>query len=340
MTTADRARHILHTQLEADFCQAPGSISRALEELRDYPEAESLPLLATVQPPSEKMGSSRRRNDDIWELRVANYAGVGILCAKHPRVLEKAIDYMLGDQSNWLGDYAQLRQLNELLTPYTQQVSGTSIYYTPGRALLNSVVPEGVQAQEVKCAVPGVGMMRRVDPAELKAALLAEITGERTIRREANASADALEADPEDTTVGETRLRVELLDAEQIESFRGDKRYSNALGFSERRPDVLVLAAYAADGEPADGPVAMVGLSDDSPIMRQIGIDVLPAWRGAGIASSLVRDAARLTLAEGYLPFYGTSPSHILSQRVAMNAGLVPTWWEYVSTSLNDLPMD
>lgn len=355
VTTVDRARHILHTQLEADFCQAPGSISRALEELRDYPEAESLPLLATVQPPSEKMGAARRRNDDIWELRVANYASVGILCAKHPRVLEKAVDYMLGDQSNWLGDYAQLRQLNELLTPYTQQVSGTSIYYTPGRALLNSVVPEGVQAQEVKCAVPGVGMMRRVDPAELKAALLAEITGERTIRREANASAGAIEVDPEDTEARVNRLRVELLDAEQFERFRGDKRYSNALGFSVTRPDVLVLAAYpveenaskapevAAAGEsnPAlADPIAMVGMSDDSPIMRQIGIDVLPAWRGAGIASVLVRDAARLTLAEGYLPFYGTSPSHMLSQRVAMNAGLVPTWWEYVSTSLNDLPMD
>lgn len=351
VTTADRARHILHTQLEADFCQAPGSISRALEELRDYPDAESLPLLATVQPPSEKMGAARRRNDDIWELRVANYASVGILCAKHPRVLDKAIDYMLGDQSNWLGDYAQLRQLNELLTPYTQQVSGTSIYYTPGRALLNSVVPEGVQAQEVKCAVPGVGMMRRVDPAELKAALLAEITGERTIRREANASAGALEVDPQDTQARVTRLRVELLDAEQFERFRGDKRYSNALGFSVTRPDVLVLAAYPVD-ENASGalaagespaladPIAMVGLSDDSPIMRQIGIDVLPAFRGAGIASVLVRDAARLTLAEGYLPFYGTSPSHILSQRVAMNAGLVPTWWEYVSTSMNDLPMD
>ena len=349
VTTLDRARHILHTQLEADFCQAPGSISRALKELRDYPEAESLPLLATVQPPSEKMGAARRRNDDIWELRVANYASVGILCAKHPRVLEKAIDYMLGDQSNWLGDYAQLRQLNELLTPYTQQVSGTSIYYTPGRALLNSVVPEGVQAQEVKCAVPGVGMMRRVDPAELKAALLAEITGERTIRREANASAGAIEVDPEDTEARVTRLRVELLDAEQFERFRGDKRYSNALGFSTTRPDVLVLAAYAVDGAgDTEGagiranadPVAMVGMSDDSPIMRQIGIDVLPAFRGAGIASALVRDAARLTLAEGYLPFYGTSPSHMLSQRVALNAGLVPTWWEYVSTSMNDLPMD
>ena len=349
ITTVDRARHTLHTQLEADFCQPTGSISKALTEFKEHPEAESLPLLATVQLPSEKMGAARRRNDGIWELRVANYASVGILCAKHPRVLDKAIDYMLGDQSNWLGDYAQLRQLNELLTPYTQQVSGTSIYYTPGRALLNSVVPEGVQAQEVKCAVPGVGMMRRVDPAELKAALLEEVTGKRVIRTEDNASADALEADPEDTAVGETHLRVELLNEEQIERFRGDKRYSNALGFSERRPDVLVLAAYAVDGAggtegtniPADtDPVAMVGMSDDSPIMRQIGIDVLPAWRGAGIAGSLVRDAARLTLAEGYLPFYGTSPSHMLSQRVAINAGLVPTWWEYVCTSMNDLPMD
>ena len=203
--------------------------------------------------------------------------------------------------------------------------------------------------------MPGMGMMRRVDPAELKAALLAEITGERTIRREANASAGALEVDPEDTETRVTRLRVDLLSEEQIERFRGDKRYSNALGFSVTRPDVLVLAAYPVDEDAPEAsdaavagestpvhadPIAMVGMSDDSPIMRQIGIDVLPAWRGAGIASVLVRDAARLTLAEGYLPFYGTSPSHILSQRVAMNAGLVPTWWEYVSTSLNDLPMD
>ena len=100
--------------------------------------------------------------------------------------------------------------------------------------------------------MPGVGMMRRVDPAELKAALLAEITGERSIRREANASAGALEVDPEDTEARVTRLRVELLDAEQFERFRGDKRYSNALGFSVTRPDVLVLAAYPVEEDAAD----------------------------------------------------------------------------------------
>ena len=58
---------------------------------------------------------------------------------------------MAGDNPNWLGDYAQLRQLNELLTPYSQQVSGTSIYYTPTRALLESVVPENLPAQSEMC---------------------------------------------------------------------------------------------------------------------------------------------------------------------------------------------
>ena len=75
---------------------------------------------------------------------------MGLLCAKYPRGFETATEYMRGDLSNWLGDYAPLRQLNELLTPYSQQVSGTSVYYTPSRNLLESVVPPDVPAQEVK----------------------------------------------------------------------------------------------------------------------------------------------------------------------------------------------
>jgi len=184
-------------------------------------------------------------------------------------------------------------------------------------------------------------MMRRVDSGVLRESLRQHICGLRTVTKVPNASADALEADEDDTAVSEFSVRIELLHPEQYERFRGDPRYSNALGFSKRRPDITVLAAFDPDAATALAePLAVAGASDDSPLMRQIGIDVLPAWRGVGIASVLVRDAARLTLAEGYLPFYGTSPSHMLSQRVAMNAGLVPTWWEYVSTSLNDLPMD
>lgn len=328
VTTLDRVRHILAAQLEADFCLPAGAISQA--------QNLGAEVLSALQLPAEEMSASRRRNADTWELRVGNYLGVGLLCAKYPRVLKTATEYMRGDLSNWLGDYAPLRQLNELLTPYSQQVSGTSVYYTPSRNLLESVVPPDVSAQEVKCAVPGIGMMRRVDSGTLRESLRQHICGLHTVMTVPNASADE-----GDTAVSEFSVRIELLHPEQYERFRGDPRYSNALGFSKRRPDITVLAAFDPDAATAlADPLAMAGASDDSPLMRQIGIDVLPQVRQRGLAARLVYELSRMVLADGRVPFYGTSPSHVLSQRVALAAGFIPTWWEFVSTSMHDMPLD
>lgn len=328
VTTLDRVRHILAAQLEADFCLPAGAISQA--------QNLGAEVLSALQLPAEEMSASRRRNADTWELRVGNYLGVGLLCAKYPRVLKTATEYMRGDLSNWLGDYAPLRQLNELLTPYSQQVSGTSVCYTPSRNLLESVVPPDVPAQEVKCAVPGIGMMRRVDSGVLRESLRQHICGLRTVTTVPNASADE-----GDTAVSEFSVRIELLQPEQYERFRDDPRYSNALGFSKRRPDITVLAAFDPDAATAlADPLAMVGASDDSPLMRQIGIDVLPQVRQRGLAARLVYELSRMVLADGRVPFYGTSPSHVLSQRVALAAGFIPTWWEFVSTSMHDMPLD
>ena len=328
VTTLDRVHHILAAQLEADFCLPAGAISQA--------QNLGAEVLSALQLPAEEMSASRRRNADTWELRVGNYLGVGLLCAKYHRVLKTATEYMRGDLSNWLGDYAPLRQLNELLTPYSQQVSGTSVYYTPSRNLLESVVPPDVPAQEVKCAVPGIGMMRRVDSGVLRESLRQHICGLRTVTKVPNASADE-----GDTAVSEFSVRIELLHPEQYERFRGDPRYSNALGFSKRRPDITVLAAFDPDAATAlADPLAMAGASDDSPLMRQIGIDVLPQVRQRGLAARLVYELSRMVLADGRVPFYGTSPSHVLSQRVALAAGFIPTWWEFVSTSMHDMPLD
>ena len=328
VTTLDRVHHILAAQLEADFCLPAGAISQA--------QNLGAEVLSALQLPAEEMSASRRRNADTWELRVGNYLGVGLLCAKYPRVLKTATEYMRGDLSNWLGDYAPLRQLNELLTPYSQQVSGTSVYYTPSRNLLESVVPPDAPAQEVKCAVPGIGMMRRVDSGVLRESLRQHICGLRTVTKVPNASADE-----GDTAVSEFSVRIELLHPEQYERFRGDPRYSNALGFSKRRPDITVLAAFDPDAATAlADPLAMAGASDDSPLMRQIGIDVLPQVRQRGLAARLVYELSRMVLADGRVPFYGTSPSHVLSQRVALAAGFIPTWWEFVSTSMHDMPLD
>ena len=328
VTTLDRVHHILAAQLEADFCLPAGAISQA--------QNLGAEVLSALQLPAEEMSASRRRNADTWELRVGNYLGVGLLCAKYHRVLKTATEYMRGDLSNWLGDYAPLRQLNELLTPYSQQVSGTSVYYTPSRNLLESVVPPDIPEQEVKCAVPGIGMMRRVDSGALRESLRQHICGLRTVTKVPNASADE-----GDTAVSEFSVRIELLHPEQYERFRGDPRYSNALGFSKRRPDITVLAAFDPDAATAlADPLAMAGASDDSPLMRQIGIDVLPQVRQRGLAARLVYELSRMVLADGRVPFYGTSPSHVLSQRVALAAGFIPTWWEFVSTSMHDMPLD
>lgn len=62
-------------------------------------------------------------------------------------------------------------------------------------------------------------------------------------------------------------------------------------------PDVLAVAAII------DGKVAAVaGASEDSPLMWQIGIDVLPEFGGRGLASSLVALLKQEILARGKSP--------------------------------------
>lgn len=125
------------------------------------------------------------------------------------------------------------------------------------------------------------------------------------------------------------------LTAEQWETFRGDQRFSNALGFNELRPDTAVLVALY-EGET----IAMAGASEDSDLMWQIGVDVLPEHRRQGLGTILVQRLARLCLEQGAVPFYGTSPSHIQSQLLAQRAGFEPTWWEFVSSSLLEASVD
>ena len=111
-----------------------------------------------------------------------------------------------------------------------------------------------------------------------------------------------------------------------IETFRGDDRFGDAYGFCETAPDMLGVAA-AKDGVI----LGMAGASADSPLMWQIGINVLPEARGQGVAAMLVSLLRNDVLQEGRLPYYGTSISHLESQRVALRAGFLPAWFELVA---------
>ena len=75
----------------------------------------------------------------------------------------------------------------------------------------------------------------------------------------------------------------------------------------------------------------MAGASADSPIMWQIGINVMPEAEGLGIAKILVELLKNEIIKRGAVPFYGTAVSHLASQSVALGSGFHPAWIELVS---------
>ncbi len=131
----------------------------------------------------------------------------------------------------------------------------------------------------------------------------------------------------------ETSLLVDTRDftirrytQETIGQFQGDNRFGDAFGFDADAPDMLGVAAMK------DGQIlGMAGASADSPHLWQIGINVLEEARGQGIAAMLVSLLRNDVLAAGRLPFYGTSVSHLASQRVALKADFLPSWFELVA---------
>ena len=116
---------------------------------------------------------------------------------------------------------------------------------------------------------------------------------------------------------------------DEIEQFRGDGRFDEAFAFCKDAPDVIGVAAVR------EGRIlGMAGASADSPAMWQIGINVDPQMREAGVGKMLVTLLKNEILKKGILPFYGTSMSHIASQRVALGAGFVPAWAELATSKI------
>ena len=116
------------------------------------------------------------------------------------------------------------------------------------------------------------------------------------------------------------RLIVKKMNMSVKEIF---ERFGEAFLFHELPKDEIGVGAYR------DGVLlGMAGATSDSDSMWQIGINVMPEAEGLGIGSMLVAVLKNEILKRGKLPFYGTSMSHIASQRVALGAGFVPMWAE------------
>ena len=130
-----------------------------------------------------------------------------------------------------------------------------------------------------------------------------------------------------------TDLKVKWLEQGDIAEYYSREEFSNALcdEFKPERPDVL--AVVALDGDKIMG---MAGCSEDCKGMWQIGIDVLPEYRGRGIAKTLVTLLRDEAFRRGAIPYYGTSLSNIQSQRIALASGFVPAWVEAETRECGD----
>lgn len=122
----------------------------------------------------------------------------------------------------------------------------------------------------------------------------------------------------------ETNLLLKLLEGRELNPFRGDERFNEALLFSRVTPDMLAVAAYTESGSI----IGMAGASRNSPSMWEMGVNVLPEARHDGVASVLVARLAAEVLSKGRLPYFNACMSHLAAQRTALDAGFYPAFCE------------
>lgn len=126
---------------------------------------------------------------------------------------------------------------------------------------------------------------------------------------------------------GESRTEdspcVRWYEKDELERFRGDERFEQALGFEPLRPDELAVT-FEEDGRI----LAMAGVSSDSELLWQIGINTEPEAEGRGLGKYLVELLKNEVLRRGKVPYYGCHFSHSISQRIAIGAGFAPVWSE------------
>ena len=118
-------------------------------------------------------------------------------------------------------------------------------------------------------------------------------------------------------------FEYEVIEQNDIPALYKFDGFCNAIQYNPNhpRPDVLVILAKKVGHI-----VGMAGASADCAKMWQIGMDVMPQFRGHGLAAYLVNWLTLEILNRGYVPYYGTASSNIASQRVAHRVGYYPAW--------------
>ena len=122
-------------------------------------------------------------------------------------------------------------------------------------------------------------------------------------------------------------FEYELVEKNNIQKLY--ERYGFPYDIDSPFPEMLIaLARYK------DNIAGIARASADCKTMWQIRVDVLPPFRGKGLAAPLVNMLTLEVLNRGYIPYYFTSESNMLSMRVAIRSGYIPAWIHCYKTRL------
>lgn len=126
-------------------------------------------------------------------------------------------------------------------------------------------------------------------------------------------------------------FEFEMVEKNSVHKLYKVPDFHNALQYNVNslRPEMLVAVARYKNMI-----VGMAGASADCRTMWQIGVDVLLAYRGKGLAVALVNMLTLEILSRGYIPYYFTDCSNVISQHVAVRAGYFPAWAHCYKTRL------
>jgi len=125
-----------------------------------------------------------------------------------------------------------------------------------------------------------------------------------------------------------------IIEKDDIQKLYELKEFNYALQYdiNSQHPEIVaVIAKYK------DTVVGIASASAECKTMWQISVDVLLPYRGNKLATILVNTLTLEVLNRGYIPYYSTDCSNVISQRVAVQAGYLPAWSHCFRTRLDGL---
>lgn len=120
-------------------------------------------------------------------------------------------------------------------------------------------------------------------------------------------------------------IPITVSEGDDIAALYARPGFENALSYrsDHARPDVAAtVATHAGDI------IGIAGASADCEALWQIGVDVVPAFRGRGIGRALVSGLTETILRRVVIPYYSTAASNIRSRALAISLGYFPAWVE------------